>query len=76
MSPKLPRVTAVELLKALKHDGWLQVRQHGSHIILKHPIKQGRVTLAMHTKGTMRLKTLESVLEQAELTVDNLRELL
>ena len=54
MSPRLPRITAVEVMRALKRDGWKQVRRCGSHIIL----------------------TLESILEQAELTVDDLRELL
>ncbi len=76
MSPRLPRITAFELLRALKRDGWQQVRQHGSHLILKHPNKSGRVTIAMHSTRTVRLKTLESVLEQAELTADELRELL
>ena len=76
MSPKLPRVTAFELLRAPKRDGWQQERQRGSHLILKHPTKSGRVTISMHSAGTVRLKTLESVMEQAVLTADDLRELL
>ena len=76
MSPKLPRITAFELLRALRRDGWQQTRQHGSHLILRHPIKPGRVTISMHSAGTVRLKTLESVMEQAGLTADDLRELL
>ncbi len=76
MSPRLPRITAVEVMRALKHDGWHQVRKRGSHIILRHPTKRGRVTVPMHTNETLRLKTLEAILEQAELTVDGLRELL
>jgi mRNA interferase HicA len=76
MSLRLPRVTAVELLRALRRDGWLQVRQHGSHVILKHPTKTGRVVVPMHTNKILRLQTLESILEEAELTPTALRELL
>lgn len=76
MSPKMPRITAFELMRALKHDGWERVRQNGSHMILKHPTKPGRVTVPMHTNKTLRLQTLESILEQANLTVHDLIELL
>jgi predicted RNA binding protein YcfA (HicA-like mRNA interferase family) len=76
MSPKLPRIGANELVRALKRDGWYQVRQHGSHIIMKHPTKPGRVTIPMHTNETLRLKTLSSILAQARFTIDELLELL
>lgn len=76
MSPKLPRITAAELLRALKRDGWHQVRQSGSHVTLVHPVKQGHVTVPKHVSVTLKLKTLSSILEQAGLTIDELRELL
>ena len=76
MSPRLPRITAAELVKALKRDGWQLVRQRGSHVILKHPTKQGRVTVPMHSTEIVRLKTLDSILEQAELTIEDLNGLL
>ncbi len=76
MSPRLPRITALELLRALRRDGWQQVRQRGSHMILKHPTKTGRVVVPMHTNKILRLQTLESILDQAELTPNDLRRLL
>ena len=76
MGSRLPRITAVELLRALRRDGWQQVRQSGSHISLKHPIKRGTVTVPKHAHVILKLKTLETILEQAELTADALRELL
>ena len=76
MSPRLPRITAVELLRALKHAGWEPVRQSGSHVTLKHPIKPGTVTVPRHAHVTIKLKTLTSILEQAGLTVNELRDLL
>jgi predicted RNA binding protein YcfA (HicA-like mRNA interferase family) len=76
MSPKLPRITSAQLRRALKRDGWEIVRQSGSHAILKHPKKPGRVTLPIHATVAMKMKTLATILEQAELTVDELQELL
>jgi len=76
MSPRLPRITAFQLLRALKRDGWEQERQSGSHVILKHPTKKGHVTVPKHARVIIKPKTLESILEQAELTIDDLRELL
>jgi predicted RNA binding protein YcfA (HicA-like mRNA interferase family) len=76
MSPRLPRITAAELLRALRRDGWQQVRQSGSHVTLKHLRKRGTVTVPKHGHVILKLKTLEMILEQAELTADDLRELL
>lgn len=76
MSPRLPRITAAELLRALRRDGWQSVRQSGSHITLKHPTKPGHVTVPKHAKVILKLKTLATILEQAGLTTDDLQELL
>jgi predicted RNA binding protein YcfA (HicA-like mRNA interferase family) len=76
MSSKLPRITATDLQRALEGDGWYVVRQEGSHVQLKHPIKPGRVTVAVHKRQIIDPKTLRSALRQAGMTVDELRGLL
>ena len=76
MSRKLPRVTASQLLRALQREGWEVKRQEGSHMQLKHPHRKGRITVAYHAGATIKLKVLLSVLEQAQLTVEDLRRLL
>ena len=76
MSPKLPRITTAELWRALRRAGWEIVRQSGSHAILKHPKKPGRVTISVHSSKIVKVKTLETILEQAGLTTDELRDLL
>lgn len=53
-----------ELLKILHKDGWIQVKQNGSHLHLKHPTKKGKVTVPIHT-GDIKVKTLNSILKQA-----------
>jgi predicted RNA binding protein YcfA (HicA-like mRNA interferase family) len=45
-------------------------------LVLKHPDKPGaRVVVAMHAREIILVKTLASILEQAGLTADELREL-
>ncbi len=76
MSPRQPRITSAELLRALRRDGWEIVRQTGSHVQLKHATKPGRVTVATHANRVIDSKTLASALRQAELSLDQLRDLL
>lgn len=74
--PRLPRVTSAELLRALRRDGWQERRSRGGHIQLIHPNKPGRVTVSAHPGDIVPPKTLTSILGQAGLTVDELRDLL
>jgi predicted RNA binding protein YcfA (HicA-like mRNA interferase family) len=76
VSPKLPRVTATELLRALRRDHWEVKRQDGSHIQLKHPDKPGLVTVAYHAGAIIKPAVLTSILKQAGLSADDLRGLL
>lgn len=75
-SARLPRLTATELLRALQRDGWQVTRQRGSHMILRHPTKRGRVIVANHPGETIPLGTLRAILAQASLTTEELRALL
>ena len=73
---RLPRMTATQALRALQRAGWFITRQSGSHAILHHPTKAGRVTIPMHRTRTLRPATLASILDQAGLTAEDLRHLL
>ncbi|HEX2988289.1 MAG TPA: type II toxin-antitoxin system HicA family toxin [Chloroflexota bacterium] len=73
---KLPRITADDLTRALAKAGWNVVRQKGSHIQLRHPDKKGRVTVALHAGAIIKPKTLLGTLNQAGMTVEELRRLL
>lgn len=59
-------MTAKEILKELRKDGWIEVGQRGSHLSMKHPTKPGKVTLPMHS-GDLPIGTLNSILRQAGL---------
>lgn len=56
-----------ELLARLEADGWLQVRQKGSHRQLHHPTKPGTVTVAGKPGVEVPPGTLNSILKQAGL---------
>jgi len=76
VSPRAPRITAAQLLRALRRDGWEIDRQRGGHVQLAHPSKPGLVTVPQHVGEILKPKTLATILEQAGLTVDELRRLL
>lgn len=72
----MPRITSDDLLRALHRVGWDATRQSGSHLILRHPTKPGRVVVPRHAGVTLKPKTLATILEQAGLTAGDLEELL
>jgi len=41
-------VKSSELVRILKKDGWYLERQAGSHLIMKHPYKPGKVVCPFH----------------------------
>jgi len=75
MMEKLPRVTAAEAVKVLERAGFLLVRQSGSHKIYKN--KEGkRATVPYHTGRTLHPKVLQSILRDANITVEKFKDLL
>jgi len=75
MSERLPRVTAAEVIKVLEHAGFSLARQSGSHKIYRND-EGKRVTVPWHARKTLHPKLLQSILRDADLSVNKLRELL
>jgi hypothetical protein len=48
---KIPKLSGQELIKILKIFGFLEVRQKGSHIILKKLTDHGEIGTAQRTAG-------------------------
>ncbi len=73
----MPRVTANEVLAALQRAGWYVSRQgKSSHVILRHGTRPGVVPVPMHAGNVVKAGTLNSMLKQAGLTVEEFRRLL
>lgn len=56
-----------ELIELIEADGWLQVRQKGSHRQFHHPEKTGTVTVSGKPNVDVPPGTLISALKQAGL---------
>jgi predicted RNA binding protein YcfA (HicA-like mRNA interferase family) len=56
-----------DVVRLIEDDGWLQVRQRGSHRQFKHALKPGLVTIAGKPGDDLAPGTLASVLKQAGL---------
>jgi len=68
---KLPRnLSGAEVIKTLKRLGFEVVRQKGSHVRLYHLSK--KVTVPLHKE--LRPKTLQSILDQAQISIEELME--
>ncbi|MGC2322111.1 MAG: type II toxin-antitoxin system HicA family toxin [Terriglobales bacterium] len=73
--PKLPRVTAREIIAVLEKAGFSLARQSGSHMIYKNASGK-RVTVPLHASRTLHPKLLKSILRDAGLTVEQLQDLI
>ncbi len=72
---KLPALTGKELIKILKKAGFLEVRQKGSHVFLRHP--DGRATVVpIHAGETIGPGLLSKILKDTELTKNDLQKLI
>ncbi len=65
--------TPREVLAKLKRAGFVEVRQTGSHLFLRHP--DGRLTFVAMHRGDIPIGTLRKILKHANLTEDQFREL-
>lgn len=65
--PKLPRISGQEAIQALKRLGFEQVRQSGSHVVLRKDHKGCVVPLHKELK----VGTLAGLLRQADVTAED-----
>ena len=76
MSPKMPVVTGVELVRVLKQVGFVERRQKGSHLHMFRAADHRRVTIPIHSGRSIPIGTLKAILKDAGLNNELLRELL
>ena len=71
-----PSLSYHEIVRALQRDGWVVVRQRGSHIRLQKHLGEQTLKLTVPTHRTVKRTTLRVILKQAQLELDKFRELL
>lgn len=72
---RLPTLNARKIIQALERAGFVFDHQSGSHYILRHPLKRRTTSVPQHGKDVKR-SLMKEILQQAELTEDEFRELL
>lgn len=72
----VPSLSYRRIVTSLQKDGWVIVRQKGSHIRLQKnlPDRTLKITVPAHTP--VKRTTLSRILKQAELDLDKFLELL
>jgi len=72
--PKLSRVSGEKAIRALEQLGFVQVRQRGSHVVLKRQTPEGEVGCVVPLHRELAIGTLRGILRQARVTPDEFME--
>ena len=73
---KVPSEPFERVVSALQRDGWVVVRQRGSHIRLPKRTRTELLKLTVPAHRPIKRSTLAHVLKQARLTIDEFIALL
>jgi predicted RNA binding protein YcfA (HicA-like mRNA interferase family) len=74
LAPELRRVSGQDAIRALERLGFVQVRQRGSHVILKRRAPDGKVGCVVPLHRELAIGTLRGILKQARVTPDEFAE--
>ena len=72
---KVPSLSYARIIRALQRDGWVVVRQKGSHIRLQKHTLSETLKLTIPAHRPVKRSTLSHILKQARLGVDEFLKL-
>ncbi|MBN1509788.1 MAG: type II toxin-antitoxin system HicA family toxin [Sedimentisphaerales bacterium] len=72
---KVPSLNYDKVINALRRDGWVVVRQRGSHIRLHKHTADETVKLIVPAHRPIKRSTLSHILKQANLSLDDFLKL-
>lgn len=73
---KVPSLSYEQIIRALQRDGWVVVRQRGSHIRLQKRVGDEVLKLTVPAHRPVKRSTLAHILKQARLSVEDFLRLL
>jgi predicted RNA binding protein YcfA (HicA-like mRNA interferase family) len=73
---KVPSLNYDRVLRALRRDGWVIVRQKGSHIRMQKSTLNDTLKITIPAHSPIKRSTLSHILKQARLTLDEFLKLL
>jgi predicted RNA binding protein YcfA (HicA-like mRNA interferase family) len=72
----VPELSYREIIRALQKDGWVVVRQRGSHIRLQKHLGERTLKIIVPAHKPVKRSTLSHIIKQAEIDLDNFLKLL
>jgi predicted RNA binding protein YcfA (HicA-like mRNA interferase family) len=69
--PRMPQITARQLVRFMKAQGFVQDRQSGSHLTLRHVARGVTVTIPVHTGTDLGRGLAARILKDAGFGVDD-----
>ena len=73
---KIPSLPYDQVIRALQRNGWVVVRQKGSHIRLQKHTSMETLKLTVPAHRPIKRSTLSHILKQAKLTMEEFDKLL
>ncbi|MGM0474188.1 MAG: type II toxin-antitoxin system HicA family toxin [Bacteroidota bacterium] len=56
-----------ELFRLLKKEGWIIIRQKGSHVIMRHPDSKIQITIPFHSGKEVKQGLMKTILKQTRI---------
>ena len=69
--PRMPQITARELVRFLKSQGFVEDRQSGAHLTLWHEARKVSVTVPIHTGTDLGRGLAARILKDAAFSIDD-----
>jgi predicted RNA binding protein YcfA (HicA-like mRNA interferase family) len=73
---KVPSLGYEKVIRALQRDGWVVVRQKGSHIRLQKHLRAETLKLTLPAHRPIKRSTLAHILKQARLSTEDFLNLI
>lgn len=73
---KIPSLPYYKIIKALQRNGWVVVRQKGSHIRLQKRVPSEVLKLTVPAHNPVKRSTLSHILKQAKIATEDFLNLL
>ena len=70
--PRLPRVSGEQTIRALERNGFVRVRQKGSHVVLRKRTSKGDVGCVVPLHKELAVGTLSGILKLAKVSPEEL----
>jgi len=72
----IPSLSYLEIIRSLQRDGWVVVRQKGSHIRLQKHLLDKTLKITVPAHRPVKTTTLMQIIKQAHLTLEKFKQLL